>query len=98
MSEWWETFFRGLWVDVQLGWAALMEDEEVDDLERRLRLDPESAVLDVPCGEGRIGRALAKRGHRVTGVDITERFLKEGAGAPRRTASRCGSCTATCAS
>jgi SAM-dependent methyltransferase len=78
MSEWWETFFRGLWVDVQLGWAALMEDEEVDDLERRLRLDPESAVLDVPCGEGRIGRALAKRGHRVTGVDITERFLEEG--------------------
>lgn len=78
MPEWWETFFRGLWVDVQLGWAALMEDEEVDDLERRLRLDPGSDVLDVPCGEGRIGRALARRGHHVTGVDITESFLEEG--------------------
>jgi SAM-dependent methyltransferase len=78
MDEWWETFFAGRWIDVQLGWAELVTDEEIDDLERHLRLSAGSDVLDVPCGEGRIGRALAKRGHRVTGVDITDRFLDEG--------------------
>jgi SAM-dependent methyltransferase len=78
VSEWWESFFEGRWIDVQLGWAALMTDEETEDLAKRLRLEPASDVLDVPCGEGRIGRALAKRGHHVTGIDITERFLEEG--------------------
>jgi SAM-dependent methyltransferase len=78
MSEWWASFFTGRWIDVQLSWGALMPDEEVDDLERHLRLGPGSDVLDVPCGEGRIGRSLAKRGHRVVGVDITEAFLEEG--------------------
>ena len=26
-------------------------------------------ILDVPCGEGRLGRALGARGYDVTGVD-----------------------------
>ena len=78
MGEWWESFFDGRWIDVQLGWAELTTDEETEDLERHLRLQPGSDVLDVPCGEGRIGRGLAKLGHHVTGVDITERFLDEG--------------------
>lgn len=78
MTEWWESFFEGRWLRVQLSWADLVADDDTAELERHLRLDPASAVLDVPCGEGRIGRALAKRGHRVTGVDITEAFLDEG--------------------
>jgi SAM-dependent methyltransferase len=78
VAEWWESFFAGRWIDVQLGWAELLTDEEIGDLERRLRLEPGSDVLDVPTGEGRIGRSLARRGHHVTGVDITETFLEEG--------------------
>jgi SAM-dependent methyltransferase len=78
VSEWWESFFESRWIDVQLGWAALTTDDDIAVFEKHLRLEPGSAVLDVPCGEGRIGRALARRGHRVTGVDITERFLEEG--------------------
>jgi SAM-dependent methyltransferase len=35
----------------------------------RLLPDPGRATLDVGCGEGRVGRALAAIGHRVTGVD-----------------------------
>ena len=30
---------------------------------------PRGATLDVGCGEGRVGRALSRLGHRVTGVD-----------------------------
>ncbi|MGZ4146376.1 MAG: class I SAM-dependent methyltransferase [Actinomycetota bacterium] len=78
MSEWWEDFFESRWLDVQLGWAELLTDDEIDDLEAHLRLEPESDVLDVPSGEGRIGRSLAKRGHHVTGIDITDGFLEEG--------------------
>jgi SAM-dependent methyltransferase len=78
VSEWWQSFFDGRWGDVQLEWARSLTEEQVDHVEERLRLLPGSDVLDVPCGEGRIGRALAGRGHRVTGVDLTERFLREG--------------------
>jgi SAM-dependent methyltransferase len=78
VAEWWESFFAGAWTGVQLEWGATTTDEEVDALEARLHLKPASDVLDVPCGDGRIGRRLAARGHRVTGVDLTERFLDEG--------------------
>jgi SAM-dependent methyltransferase len=78
VSEWWESFFESRWLHVQLSWADLVSDDDTVGLEQRLRLDWASDVLDVPCGEGRVGRALAKRGHRVTGVDITKRFLERG--------------------
>jgi SAM-dependent methyltransferase len=49
---------------------------EVDFVEKVLRLAPGSKVLDVPCGGGRHSLELAARGHRVTGVDLSEDFLK----------------------
>jgi SAM-dependent methyltransferase len=78
MSEWWEGFFEGLWQDVQLGWWSEEENRAaVDKIERAMRLQVPARVLDVPCGDGRISLELAARGHDVTGVDITERFLAE---------------------
>jgi SAM-dependent methyltransferase len=78
MAEWWESFFGGRWGDVQLEWGGATTDEEIDALEDRLGLRPGSHILDVPSGDGRIGRRLAARGYRVTGVDITDRFLDAG--------------------
>ena len=43
-----------------------------------LELRPGMRVLDVPCGEGRIGGRLARLGCEVVGVDVTERFLALG--------------------
>ncbi|MFT7836877.1 class I SAM-dependent methyltransferase [Saccharothrix sp. BKS2] len=45
--------------------------EEIDFVEERLGLAPGSLVLDVPCGSGRHSLELARRGHRVTGVDLS---------------------------
>ena len=33
-------------------------------------------VLELGCGTGRIALALAEAGHRVTGLDISERMLE----------------------
>jgi SAM-dependent methyltransferase len=45
---------------------------------------PPGRVLDVGCGEGWLGRALASRGHRVVGVDasapLIERAREQGGG------------------
>jgi SAM-dependent methyltransferase len=81
-SEWWQTYFETpLWQAVQLGWDSL-EGESSDELADRiidaLRLEPGMRVLDAPCGSARIAIALAARGMRVTGLDITDAFLEEG--------------------
>lgn len=46
-------------------------DAEVGFIERHLGLKPGSHILDVPCGSGRHSLALAARGHRLTGVDLS---------------------------
>ena len=75
-EEWWSTFFTGLVVDF---WRAAMPPEvtaaEADFFARHLALTPGARVLDVPCGHGRLALELARRGYRLTGVDISEDFL-----------------------
>ena len=47
---------------------------------------PGRATLEVGCGEGRVARDLAARGHRVTGIDVTRaltRLAAESGGGPR---------------
>ena len=40
------------------------------------RLKPGSTVIDLGCGAGKHGRYCAKRGHLVTGYDISEEMIK----------------------
>jgi SAM-dependent methyltransferase len=51
-------------------------DDEVETILRLLALPDGAAVLDAPCGHGRIANALAARGFRVTGVDYAGLFLE----------------------
>lgn len=43
---------------------------QIDGVERILGLEPRSRVLDLACGSGRQTLELARRGHRVLGIDV----------------------------
>ncbi len=49
---------------------------EVDFIERELELDTSAAILDIGCGTGRHAIELAKRGHSVTAIDLSESQLE----------------------
>lgn len=51
--------------------------EEVEFLLSALLLPEGAKILDVGCGVGRHSIELAKRGYRVTGIDISEGMLNE---------------------
>jgi SAM-dependent methyltransferase len=77
-KDWWKGFFSGLAVEM---WRAVTTEEqtrrEADFLEKILAVQPGAAVLDVPCGGGRLSLELARRGHRMTGVEYSDAFVEE---------------------
>jgi SAM-dependent methyltransferase len=48
---------------------------EADFIEAELHLPAKGKVLDLACGHGRHALELAKRGYRVTGLDIEARYI-----------------------
>lgn len=57
---------------------------EVDFLLEELSMQPGGSVLDVGCGTGRHAIELARRGYRVTGLDLSTGMLAWAAEAARR--------------
>ena len=51
--------------------------EEVDFILEELKLPLGSHILDVGCGTGRHAVELAKRGYKLTGIDISSNMLAE---------------------
>ena len=70
-SEWWNDFFTGVWPDFL---EQTKPDEtslrEADFIRKTLELETGSKVLDVPCGNGRLGLQLALGGWDVTGIEL----------------------------
>jgi len=70
MSDWFETMEEHLW---------LLPDEKGEEeawfIKKALRLRKGQAVLDAPCGAGRIAFHLACQGCAVTGVDLRPQFV-----------------------
>jgi len=77
-ANWFEDFFHGITLDL---WRQAIPPEhterEAEFLIKVLNCAAGSHVLDVPCGNGRLSFALAKRGISVTGVDISKEFIEE---------------------
>lgn len=67
------------------GWTLVIKEQswtentvkEVDFLEKTLGLTGTETVLDLACGYGRHSLELARRGYRVTGVDITPAYVDD---------------------
>lgn len=81
-AEWFAEFFHGVATDLWTQFAtpettAAEVDFFVDVLD--LHLSPDRAVLDVPSGNGRHALAMAERGLKVVGVDISDEMLAESA-------------------
>jgi 2-polyprenyl-3-methyl-5-hydroxy-6-metoxy-1,4-benzoquinol methylase len=49
---------------------------ECDFIEKEIQFDKTLKILDVGCGTGRHAIELTKRGHQVTGIDLSESQLK----------------------
>jgi len=85
---------RTEWADFFNGHAPVYEQNsftkntlaEVDFLVNALRLTPGMAILDVGCGTGRHAIELARRGYRVTGIDVSTGMIDQA----RRNARRAG--------
>jgi SAM-dependent methyltransferase len=54
-----------------------LTESERDFIERTLRLEEGSRILDIPCGRGRHALALARRGYRMTAVDISRENIEK---------------------
>lgn len=76
-DSWYEDFFQG--INCELWEKAIPPDvtkQEVDFLLSEMNLQKGQQILDIPCGFGRHAIELSERGFHVTGIDISETFIK----------------------
>lgn len=83
LSGWWDDFFPEFRPVFDIV-SRKATSGHVRYVIRKLRLKPGRKFLDCACGIGRIGLPLAKRGIRVTGIDITQSYLDEFGAKARR--------------
>ena len=75
-ADWYDGFFEGDYLDLlALRFPAERTEHEVDFIVEKLGIEPPARILDLACGHGRISVALARRGYRVTGLDLSPRSL-----------------------
>ena len=76
-ADWYDGFFEGDWLDhIALHFPEERTEREVEFILEKLELEPPARILDLACGHGRISIALARRGYRVTGLDLSPRSLE----------------------
>lgn len=76
-APWWISAFDKRYLKLYAHRDEAEAERRANALMRLLQVGPDDRTLDVACGEGRYARALATRGVRVTGVDISRDLLAE---------------------
>ena len=75
-SAWYVDFFRSDYLNV---YGHMFTEERAEKesafVARTLGLKPGASVLDLCCGQGRHSVQLAKRGFKVTGLDLNAEYL-----------------------
>ena len=76
-ADWYDGFFEHEWLhEIEARIPEARTTRQVDFLLERLCLNEGARVLDLACGHGRIALELARRGYRVTGLDLSPRSLQ----------------------
>ncbi len=65
-----------LYYDILFGFDRGNEAEFYARTFARCGLAPNDSILEVACGPARVGRLLARRGYRVTGLDLSRNMLE----------------------
>jgi SAM-dependent methyltransferase len=77
-TPWYKTFFGEDYLDI---YEPVLTPEralrEVDGIVNLLALPQGSSIFDLCCGHGRHAIPLAQHGYQVTGLDLSEVFLRE---------------------
>ncbi len=76
MAQWYETLFANFGKTYDKECFTQGTVGEVDFVERELGADRSKPILDIGCGTGRHAIELARRGYRVTGIDLSEGQLR----------------------
>jgi SAM-dependent methyltransferase len=75
--DWYDGFFEREWLDeIALRTPEEQTAAQVEFVVEKLGLGEGDRVLDLACGHGRIALGLARRGCRVTGLDLSPRSLE----------------------
>ena len=76
-DNWYEDFFQGITCELwENAIPAEVTKQEVDFILSELNLQKGQHILDIPCGFGRHAIEFSKKGFYVTGIDISETFIK----------------------
>lgn len=71
----WQQFFDGIAPDYDSEVFTRNTQAEVEFLCEELKLPENAHILEIGCGTGRHSVALAKKGFKVTGIDISQQML-----------------------
>ena len=76
MKQWYETLFENYAKGYDSENYVQGTVGEVDFIEEELGFDKSKNILDIGCGTGRHAIELARRGYKVTGVDLSKAQLE----------------------
>ncbi len=75
--NWYEDIFnRQIFLDLYSEEDIRIAPQQVEGLAKILPLEPGQSILDVCCGYGRHAIELARRGYRVTGIDLSPKQIE----------------------